>query len=292
MDTIIFDPTIEQLQTVVASTVALTADTPLPQIHEARIFLRDARVKIEKKGKEYRAEALAHQKAVIAREKELIGIIEPEEKRLKDIEDAANAAAERTARAALLPMRKAELAKLGLEVTDDNQILDLDNTAFVVLLNDLMLKKNEADARAIEEEKAKLARQAEIKAAEEAAVIKERDRLELQRAQQEAARVEKAAQEKRDAELAAQKLIDDAHAEVERIAAKQKADAMIAAQAIEDKKIEDARIEKERVANLKYQAWLASIGYTAENKQTWRFETGDDGFTTAFKKVGWFDNAV
>jgi len=156
---ITFDPTVEQLQTIVASTKELTAGD-LPKVHEARMFLRDSRVKIEKKGKEYRAEALAYQKAVIAREKELIAIIEPEEVRLKGIEDAAEAARERAARAPLLPMRREHLAKFE-HVLSDDAILDMDNNAFFMLLTELQAKKNEADRLAIEAEKARLAREAD-----------------------------------------------------------------------------------------------------------------------------------
>src|SRR4051812_11240258 len=70
----------------------------LRKVKDARINLRDARVAITKTGKSLREDALKFQKAVIAKEKEFIAIIEPEETRLADFEDAAAKAVQRKAR--------------------------------------------------------------------------------------------------------------------------------------------------------------------------------------------------
>lgn len=119
MDEIIkFDPSVEELNKIVAVTSKITApdlsdDTQVALVHDTRISLRDARVKIEKAGKQYRADALAYQKKVIAREKELIAIIEPEEIRLKALEEEATRLRERAAREALLPMRREQLVPFG-----------------------------------------------------------------------------------------------------------------------------------------------------------------------------------
>lgn len=65
------------------------------ECHSARMALKNTRVAIEKLGKEARDDANAFSKAVIAKEKELLGIISPEEDRLQKLQeqwDAARAA--------------------------------------------------------------------------------------------------------------------------------------------------------------------------------------------------------
>lgn len=59
----------------------------LEKVYQARQELKSVRVEIGKKGKALRASALAFQRAVIAREDELIQLIEPTEKYLKAEED-------------------------------------------------------------------------------------------------------------------------------------------------------------------------------------------------------------
>lgn len=56
------------------------------KVRESRLMLKSKRVEIEKSGKALRENAIKFQRAVIAREKELIDIIEPEEQRLKNEE--------------------------------------------------------------------------------------------------------------------------------------------------------------------------------------------------------------
>lgn len=68
--------------------VAITNDDSYKQIHGARMQLKTTRVEIEKRGKTAREDATAFSKAVIAEEKRLIGLIEPEEKRLGTIQQA------------------------------------------------------------------------------------------------------------------------------------------------------------------------------------------------------------
>ena len=88
-----FDPTREKLETLLAESqhlvignIDLEDKAQLETVKRARLNLRTARVQIEKTGKSMRDGANAYAKAVIAREKELIAIIEPEEDRLADIE--------------------------------------------------------------------------------------------------------------------------------------------------------------------------------------------------------------
>jgi hypothetical protein len=81
--------------------VAITNKASYDECHNARMTLKSTRVEIEKTGKDARDEAIRYQKAVIAAEKELIGLIEPEEARLKALQDAEDARkeAEKQARA-------------------------------------------------------------------------------------------------------------------------------------------------------------------------------------------------
>ncbi|HJV52819.1 MAG TPA: hypothetical protein VJ652_15230 [Noviherbaspirillum sp.] len=61
------------------------------QAHRAGMKLKNTRVAIEKTGKTARDDAQAFSKAVIAEEKRLIGMIEPEERRVLSIRDAYDA---------------------------------------------------------------------------------------------------------------------------------------------------------------------------------------------------------
>lgn len=276
MEIIKFDPSIEELNKIVAVTSKITAtdlsdDAQLAIVHDTRISLRDARVRIEKTGKEYRAEALAHQKAVIAREKELIAIIEPEEIRLKALEEQANTMKERAAREALLPMRKEQLAPFGAPTLTDESILDMDNDAFIVYLNERQAQKNEQDRLEIQAEKDRMAREAELKAAADTAALAERTRIEAQQKADEEARIEKAAQVKRDAELAAQQAKDEAAAEAARIvqAARDKvaqeaaqAEAAAREKAVREQQAKDEAAKKEQHA--KYLEWATEMGWTQE----------------------------
>jgi len=74
--------------------------------HAARMKLKNTRVAIQKTGKDAREDATAFSKAVIAVEKDLIAVIEPEEKRLQALQDAQDAIIE--AERAAIAAREAE----------------------------------------------------------------------------------------------------------------------------------------------------------------------------------------
>lgn len=71
-----------------ADLVSITNHAGYQQIHAARMVLKNERVAIEKAGKEARDDATRFSKAVIAAEKELVGLIQPEETRLGEIQQA------------------------------------------------------------------------------------------------------------------------------------------------------------------------------------------------------------
>ncbi len=70
----------------------ISSTTAYQECHAARMVLKNTRVDIEKAGKAAREDATAFSKAVIAKEKELVGVIEPEESRLQRLQDAWDAA--------------------------------------------------------------------------------------------------------------------------------------------------------------------------------------------------------
>lgn len=176
---IVFDKTAADLSAMAAAARAVDA-SDVPAVRRTRLDLRAARVQIEKYGKDMRDDANRFAKAVIAKERELIGIIEPEEERLAAIEEAARKAEERAAALAALPGRMARLAETPGPDVPESEVLGLTDNSFELLL----IGRREAATRA--EAAALAAREAAV-AAREAAQKAEADRI--------AAREEKAAQE-------------------------------------------------------------------------------------------------
>ncbi len=74
--------------------VEITGTPGYQEAQGARMALKNTRVKIQKLGKAAREDATAFSKAVIAKEKELIDVIEPEESRLRALQDVWDAARE------------------------------------------------------------------------------------------------------------------------------------------------------------------------------------------------------
>lgn len=71
--------------------VEITTPAGYQEAQRARVELKATRVDIQKRGKAAREDATAYSKAVIEAEKELIGVIEPEESRLQALQDAWDA---------------------------------------------------------------------------------------------------------------------------------------------------------------------------------------------------------
>lgn len=250
MDIEQFNPTVAELQSIVADTQKITAvdindEAQMALVKENRLKLRDARIAITKKGKELREGAIKFQKDVIAKEKELVGIIEPEEDRLSAIEEEVKLAEAKKERLASLPSRKDKLAEIkdGIEISDD-EILAMDADQFEEYRVGRINTKNAKAAEELEKMKqaerdreAAIQREAEMKEREEKARQEERERLEREAKEKE----ERAAREKQEA---------DEKAEKDRIAAEEK------------KKADDERLEKEE----KYKAFLKEHGVNDETK--------------------------
>lgn len=262
-----FDPTVEELNRLVAVSSAIKSidiedKAQLEVVKKSRIELKTARVAITKKGKELREEALNFQRAVIAKEKELIAIIEPEEDRLQSIENEAKELQARKLRLDEMPFRKEELARIGdsVEVTDE-ELLSMDTEQFFAYRNERITAKHEADrlaleakAQAIKDEEERQQRERETQ---------ERERKAREEAQAEAERQLVLAKE--EAELRVQQEKAEAErrviAERERIEReqKEKAEREAAEKAEAERIAQEAqqKLEKQK----KYQAWLKANNY-------------------------------
>lgn len=288
-----FDPTVEQLTKMVAvSKKIVDVDTndkeQLEVVRKTRIELKTARVAITKKGKEMREEALAFQKAVIAKEKELVAIIEPEESRLEAIEEEVEERKLREMRVALLPERRAKLASIDESINpEDEFLLAMDSMQFAEYVNDCVATKNENARLEIEREQARI--RAEQDAIEREKEAQAREKKAREEAQEEAERKLKLAQE--EAELRVQREKEETERRVkeerERIEreAKEKAE-----REKKEKEEADAKVKAEQEAlekKKKYQTWLADNGYSEDKKHEYHF-TDNGGEIKMYKLVSVF----
>ena len=285
-----FNPNIAKLTEIVADSkkivvTDLTSEKQMSVVKEKRIELKGMRVVITKQGKEYRQKAIEFQKIVIGKEKELIGIIEPEEIRLKEIEDKSEQLKKRKMREEGLPLRKEKLleASGGMKLPQDEELLDMDIATFHEYLNKVGAEKNEKDRLAIEEnnrllaeKNEKLEREKEIRDAEETARKEERET-----ATKDRERLEKEATERIEkAESDSKERIAREEREIEERKEKEK-----------QQKLEEERIEKERQEKLekekKYQKFLKDNGYNESNKNDFVISNSPTE-TKLFKLIGTF----
>jgi hypothetical protein len=245
-------------------------------VDAARKDLKSKRCEIQKTGKELRAEAIAFQKAVIAKEKEYVGIIEPLELELEAKQEAIDKEREMNARRGLLPQRKSLLKEMGIDI-DDEAILLMDNGKFQEFYNQKKEQYLAEKERAMNEEKTKIENERRIAEAREQArrEAEERGKKELELQKMKA---KEAVEKERKKAQEAQKMAEEAR---ERVIAEQK----------------DAadKIEKERIAAAKkleglkkYQAFLKSHGWTKENEDEFVIQREGD-LISLFKKVGEFN---
>lgn len=91
---------VSKLATKYADITAISNKAGRDQAHAAAMTLKNRRVEIQRRAKEVREDAVAFQKAVIAKGDELAALIEPEEQRLLALRDAWDAEQERIKREA------------------------------------------------------------------------------------------------------------------------------------------------------------------------------------------------
>lgn len=232
-------------------------------VKSAEKKLQQTRLDIKRKGKEAREEALKYQKAVIGLEKELLEVIEPIEKDLKEKRTAIDEIKKMELRKKKLPERIERLKEIELEVANV-ELLGMDDKQF----NEFFIEKKgeyleakEAKAKEEQEKKDAEIRKQQEEIAEQQRKIEEEKRIAEAKKQAEIEakeRVEREKQEaveaeKRKAEAEKQKLIDEQNAkEQERLAEEAR-----------KKKEEDDRIAKEKAdeeANKKKKEWIDFLG--------------------------------
>lgn len=184
----VFDPRKEQLQEIADEVAKIEADPSkmdkdtLTLVNATKNKLVKARTTIEKTGKALRDPHTAYNKAVSAYENELIAIIEPQEKRLKEIEVNAKKIAIREERKLTLEEYKAKLASIGDDFAiSDDELLEFDPNQRDAYYNQrlgahLQAQKAEADAKADKEAEEKAAEQRKIDE-EKAAIEREKENL-------------------------------------------------------------------------------------------------------------------
>ena len=206
-----FDITCEVLKKEVKKTADITVDNledkvQIERVKRGRIDLRNIEIDIEKQGKSYRDVFTKVNKDIMAKQKELLAITNPELDRLKDFEEKAKAIEIRKERELVLPYRKEKLAEVD-NITDDEALLEMDDKQFGEYL---MLKtedKNEKERLVKEEADREAQKQIEIKEAEANAVKETEERIKAEAKEKEAQ--EKAeADEKIEAEKRLAKEVD------------------------------------------------------------------------------------
>lgn len=251
---------VSKLATQYADITAISNKAGRDQAHAAAMTLKNRRVEIQRRAKEVREDAVAFQKAVIAKGDELAALIEPEEQRLLKLRDAWDAEQERIKREAaeteqrrkqaheakIADIRVAASSAAGLPSGEISKHVfaveeaDVSEASFeeyapvaarakAETLDKLRAMQAEAEAREAEQVRIKAEQEAEA-----ARLAAERAEIAKQREEQEAkARAERAELERQAAELRAQQ---------EAVRKQQEA------AAAEAKRLEDERIAAERRA--------------------------------------------
>jgi trichohyalin len=206
-----FNPTVAELRALVAKTGAIREiknpfdEDEIRVVEEAKREIAYVRGTITKKGKALREDALAYQRAVIAKEKELLAEIEPEEERLRKMIEEARRTAMLEIRRRSLPERHKRITEAGIpdkDHPDDEMLMQLDANQFEDYLarekqrmKDIeleMLRQKERERQAKEEEIRRKAEQAEreerIRQEEREKIAREQEE-ERQRRKEEAERI-------------------------------------------------------------------------------------------------------
>lgn len=243
------------------------------KVKEAKKELQSVRVRITKKGKEMRDDAIKFQRDVIAFEKELISIIEPTERELESRKEAVDLQKERAARLELLPVRKERLASVNDNATDE-QILDMDAESFEAYFNNARSFYLDQKQKEVEE-KERLAREEEERLERELARVEQEK---VRAAELEKAREEAAAQALENAEKEKQlAVIRERERMQEELAAKEHAAAT--------KEKEEKEAKEKLEAKKKFTAFLEGLGCTEATKHEYKIEW--EGKTaTVYKKLG------
>ena len=234
-----------------ARIVGISNGAGYAEAQSARMKLRNTRVEIEKRGKAAREDATAFSKAVIAKEKELVAVIAPEEDRLQTLQDewdaaiarekAAKAEAERlrvlNIRLTIDAVRGLPLQAVGATSAQIAELINRANTPLGIDAQEFEVEAKRAQQEAVDRLTAAHAaavadeirreeerKEREAEAARLAAERAELERLRAEQAKREADEraklaAEREAEEKRQAEARAAQIEADRKAAAEREAA-------------------------------------------------------------------------
>lgn len=263
-----------ELRALAARTTTITRITNADgykQVHAARVALKNERVALEKDGKAAREEATAYSKKVIELEKEAIGIISPEEKRLQALQDAHDEAIEAEKQARIdaelkrtqdirdrIEMDIRRAAATSSSAMPSARVAQIIEDVTAIAVDDSFAEfRQEADDAKV----ASLARLREIhtasieREAEQARIKAEREELAKLRAEQaerdRLAEIErKALADKQAEELRLQKIEQDkADAEARRVRDEEAAKQAAELKAQREKQDAEAAAERKRIAD-------------------------------------------
>jgi len=250
-------------------------------VDNARKELKTKRVQIQKDGKSLREEAVTFQRAVISKEKELIGIIEPIETELAEKQAVIEEEKQKIKRKESLPSRIAKLAEIEVVVTEDFLLL-MDDAKFDSYLNERRagyLEAKEAKMKELQEAAEKKAQEEQNKLNAEKKKIEDEKR----KIEEEKLSIERDKQHQLDLEKARTEAAENAKKEAEEAAVKEKE----RLEKIEAEKLATEKAEKERLEKgKKYKAFLAQHEYVeGENFYLQKLDTK----IVLFKKLGAFN---
>lgn len=294
-----FNPTKAEISTVVAKYKNLTIKDiddkkGYALVDSGRKELKQIRVKIKKTGKELRSEALAFQRAVIGKEKELLELITPTIEVLEEKQSTIDNEKRIEMRKVLLPERLKKLDGLGLRYPDEF-LLEMDSETFTAFYNKEHNKYLEEKGRKIEEEareaREKAAEEAEKKRVEEEKRIKdEEDKLKKEReaidAEKQKIEADKLAFEReKEEQIRLEKAKKEAAAEAKKEAEEKAEYEKHQAEAAEEAKV---LAEKERKKQLetekKYKDFLKKYGFEGESGNFHILESGKT--ISLYKRIG------
>lgn len=292
---------VSKLATQYADITAISNKAGRDQAHAAAMTLKSRRVEIQRRAKEVREDAVAFQKAVIAKGDELAALIEPEEQRLLKLRDAWDAEQERIKREAaeaeqrrkqgheakIADIRAAASAAAGLPSAEIAKYAsaveeaDVSEASFeeyapvaarakAETLDKLRAMQAEAEDREAEQARIKAEQEAEAKrlAAEREELARLRAEAEARRKEEERKAAEaRAAEEARlaaeRAEIAKQREEQEAKARAERVELERQAAELRAQQEAVRKQQEAAAAEAKRLEDER----IAAERRAAEEKE-------------------------
>lgn len=302
-----FDPQVAELQKIAedAHKVTITDFSDRDQValvREKRIELKGLRVNITKTGKALRDDANKFNQAVLEKEKEMVGVIHPEEKRLAELEEEAAHRAEVEKRKKDLPLRKQRLVDIGDEIEiEDTGILEMNDSEFDNYINQRVANWNlkekerlEAERKAEEERKEREAEEARKRNEEEEAKRKEHEekvKAEREKLEEDKRKFEEEKRLEEERKKAAEQARKEAEEEAER-KEKQRVEAEKQAKAEEERKAKEEEEKKKAEAEAlkkreEYQKFLKDNGYTEETKDDF-YLAEDSEKVVLYKKVNTF----